>query len=586
MRGLASRRSIRTSVFAANAAIITLTVIALVSYISIWGGKRLRADMDARLDDMARAASASIDEGLRKMDSVSVSVLYSKMVKDRFVAYSGAGAAARDEQLIDVLLAIIGPTLPVRQVNIYDFKGRGFGTGMDNRARSVDPAATPWFGEALKAEGSMVLSAPHGDRSLNRYLTTQGAGDLYISLARLFFDRYSKPIGVVEVEQSCEELFRDLKPEEGRAAGSPVAYVYGGGGELFFPAARPASAGRRLASSLRSEFSGWTVELSADEGTLLEPLRRFVAASVVLALGLLAGSLLTSFAVARRITRPISRLRDQIVALELGSLAPESARPQRGGPNELEELDAAFHGMRGKLKRSIDSRIEAEGAEAHARLLALQSQMNPHFLYNTIATIGALAEEGLGDRAAALCSHLSDMLRYVSSQEGTETPAAAELEFTERYLACVGVRYGQRLSYRLDYDPLFAALSLPRLLVQPLVENAVKYATVGEPPWEIRVRASVQGDRWEVAVEDDGPGFSSEAAARLDALLRASRDEGAPYRGLELHGMGLANIAARLRLRYGEGAAFEYGNLGPRGAFVRIGAPATAGATGGDGADA
>lgn len=582
MRGLASRRSIRTSVFAANAAIITLTVIALVSYISLWGGKRLRSDMDARLGDMARAASASIDEGLRKMDSVSVSVLYSKMVKDRFVAYSGAargaapGTAARDEQLIDVLLAIIGPTLPVRQVNIYDFKGRGFGTGMDNRSRSVDPA-TSWFREALRAEGSMVLSSPHVDRGLNRYAASQGAEERYISLARLFFDRYSRPIGVVEVEQSCEELFRGLAAEDGLSPGRPVACVYGRGGELLFPAEAPPAAGRRLARAQRSELSGWTVELSADEAVLLDPLRRFVAASVVLALGLLAASLLSSFAVARRITRPISRLRDEIVALELGSLEPEGTRTHRGGPNELEELDAAFHGMRGKLKRSIDSRIEAEGAEAQARLLALQSQMNPHFLYNTIATIGALAEEGLGDKAAALCSHLSDMLRYVSSQEGAETPAAAELEFTERYLACVGVRFGDKLSYELDYDPLFASLSLPRLLVQPLVENAAKYATVGEPPWEIRVRASLREGRWEVSVEDDGPGFSPEAAARLARC--------APYRGLELHGMGLANIAARLRLRYGEGALFEYGNLEGGGAFVRIGGPAAAAAAAG-GADA
>ena len=226
--------------------------------------------------------------------------------------------------------------------------------------------------------------------------------------------------------------------------------------------------------------------------------------------------------------------------------------------------------MRSKLKRSIDSAIDAQRAEEQARLLALQSQMNPHFIYNTIATIGALAEDGQGKSAAELCANLSDMLRYVSSQKGTDAPATEELDFIAKYLACIGVRFGRRLSYSLDFDCDFGSIAMPRLLIQPLVENSVKYATTGESPWFISVKAEAQGASWSVLVEDDGPGFSNEAKERIDSRLGEKTQAAG---GLELDGMGMVNIASRLRLKYGDRAVFEYGNLREGGAFVRIGGP-------------
>jgi two-component system sensor histidine kinase YesM len=587
---LSARRSIRKSLFIANAAIITLTTAALVTYITLWGAGRLRADMVARLDDKADAARNSLDERLRKMDSVSVSVLYSKLVKERFVAYSrsdqpgaapGAAAGIRDEALVDTLFAIIGPTMPVQQINIYDLQGKGFGIGMDNRSRSIDPATT-WFRAAERAEGSMVLSKPHADPYLRRYSSlSESAGDLFISHGRLLFDRYNTPIGVVEIEESCDELFREIGGQEGETQGGTQTSVFDAAGARLYPyglfgeaALAKTGDGPRLARYAKSEIAGWTVEVSADEARLFAPLRGFILASVVIGLGLISLALVLSFGVARRITLPISVLHGEISGLELGSLMPSESRGRRPGlaraPNEVEELSAAFREMRSKLKRSIDSAIEAQRAEEQARLLALQSQMNPHFIYNTIATIGALAEDGQGKSAAELCANLSDMLRYVSSQKATDAPATEELDFIAKYLACIGMRFGKRLSYSLDFGCDFGAIAMPKLLIQPLVENSVKYATTGESPWFISVKAEVHGGSWTVLVEDDGPGFSGEAKERIDSRLRERAQVAG---GLELDGMGMVNIASRLRLKYGDRAVFEYGNLQEGGAFVRIGGP-------------
>jgi two-component system sensor histidine kinase YesM len=580
---LAARRSIGTSLFIANAAIITLTTAIMVTYIALWGAARLREDMVARLDERAEAARNSIDDALRKMDSVSISVLYSKLVKDRFAAYSSALAASSstgDDVIVDLLFAIIGPTMPVRQINIYDLYGKGFGTGMDNRSKAID-VATPWFAQAIEAGGSMVLSRPHKDPSLNRFGSRSDTEDeLFVSLGRVLFDRYNTPIGVVEIEQSCDELFRDLSA--GEEVGEPRTFVADEGGYLLYPyegsggAAEGVGsmAGRRLERGAKSEVSPWTTTVVADEAALLQPVRAFIGASVLLALALLSAAIVLSFAMARRITRPLSELHGEIAALELGSLAPSAERPRgpRGGsPYEIEDLHSAFGEMRSKLKRSVDDAISAQRAEAEAKMLALQSQMDPHFIYNTIATIGALAEEGEGQRAADLCAQLSDMLRYVASRHGTEVSASDELGFTVKYMGCIGARFGERLSYSLEADPSFASVSLPRLLIQPIVENSVKYATSGEPPWSIRVRASAEAGAWRVLVEDDGPGFSREAleaiAGRIGSGEEGARDGSEAKTG----GIGLANIAARLKLRYGAGAVFEYGNRPGGGAFVSIG---------------
>lgn len=576
---MAARRSIGTSLFIANAAIITLTTAIMVTYIALWGAARLREDMVARLDERAEAARNSIDDALRKMDSVSISVLYSKLVKDRFAAYSSALAASSstgDDVIVDLLFAIIGPTMPVRQINIYDLYGKGFGTGMDNRSKAID-VATPWFAQAIEAGGSMVLSRPHKDPSLNRFGSRSDTEDeLFVSLGRVLFDRYNTPIGVVEIEQSCDELFRDLAA--GEEGGGPRTFVADEGGYLLYPyegsGAAGARAGRRLERDARSEVSSWTTTVVADEAALLQPVRAFIGASVLLALALLSAAIVLSFAMARRITRPLSELHGEIAALELGSLAPAAERPrgQRGGsPYEIEDLHSAFGEMRSKLKRSVDDAIGAQRAEAEARMLALQSQMDPHFIYNTIATIGALAEEGEGQRAAGLCAQLSDMLRYVASRHGTEVSASEELGFTAKYMGCIGARFGERLSYSLEADASFASVSLPRLLIQPIVENSVKYATSGEPPWSIRVRASAEAGSWKVLVEDDGPGFSKEALEAIAGRIGGGEEGDRGGSETETGGIGLANIAARLRLRYGAGAVFEYGNRPGGGAFVSIG---------------
>ncbi|AHG92950.1 histidine kinase internal region (plasmid) [Gemmatirosa kalamazoonensis] len=187
-------------------------------------------------------------------------------------------------------------------------------------------------------------------------------------------------------------------------------------------------------------------------------------------------------------------------------------------------------------------RERALRAEAHlhqARLEALRYQINPHFRFNTLNAISTLVVEGRTDEATVMIARLGEFLRLTLAGEGVpEIPLAEELDFVERYLEIEQVRFGERLRVRVDAAPGLASHRVPALILQPLVENAVKHAVATrETGGSIAVSARRAGDALVLAVEDDGPGLG----------------DGPPV----ARGIGLANTRDRLRERYGDGAALS-----------------------------
>ena len=191
---------------------------------------------------------------------------------------------------------------------------------------------------------------------------------------------------------------------------------------------------------------------------------------------------------------------------------------------------------RGRLQRQA---VQAQAAEAQLRLL--QAQIEPHFLFNTLANIESLLDAD-PPRARAMLEAFSDHLRAGMGQlRVDETTLGAELEMAANYLRLLQIRMGARLRFAVDAGPQARAALLPPLLVQPLVENAIRHGL--EPKvagGEVRIVAEVEAGRLRIRVLDDGLG-------------QDARQEG---KGA---GMALANIRARLRHRYGERASLVLG---------------------------
>jgi signal transduction histidine kinase len=197
-----------------------------------------------------------------------------------------------------------------------------------------------------------------------------------------------------------------------------------------------------------------------------------------------------------------------------------------------------------ELSRQQVDNLETKSLLKSAELDMLRMQMNPHFLFNTLNSIGALAEMENAPRAGAMVSRLAGILRYSLNDRAQFAPLSEELGVAEDYVAIKKTRFGDRLGYSCRVDPDAMLRPIPRMVVQPLIENAVQHGFPKPKAGDrIEVSAGIEDGALVVVVRDNGAGMSPE---RLREVL-APREAGA--RG----GIGLENVLQRMRLTYGMG---------------------------------
>jgi sensor histidine kinase YesM len=205
-----------------------------------------------------------------------------------------------------------------------------------------------------------------------------------------------------------------------------------------------------------------------------------------------------------------------------------------------------------------NKQIEAERRATEARLRLLQAQMEPHFLFNTLANVQGLVDQQPA-KAKQMLESFTDYLRATLTQlRSDDSTVGAELDLADVYLQLLATRMEDRLHFEIHADEAARRQKLPPLLLQPLVENAIHHGL--EPKLEggtVRLQACVQDGQLRLEVRDDGMGPA--AAAR---------------RGRKGAGVALANLRERLLSRYGSDARFEIENADP-GTVARITLPIT-----------
>ena len=252
-----------------------------------------------------------------------------------------------------------------------------------------------------------------------------------------------------------------------------------------------------------------------DEYTLFAPVRDFRNNLFMIGLLSLLVTLLVSYLIAQKVTVPIRRLYTSIKNLDLDTLGEHQDETLHSSLNELEVLNHSFLEMKDRLEQSLEETISSKSHEIQAKMLALQSQMNPHFLYNTLTTISIMAENGGNTDITEVCDSLSSMLRYISGDEPGLVTLQEEAEHTKNFLNLIKIRYGENLYYDIKIPDEMYHIRIPKMVVEPLVENCVKYAMNGLPPWHLTVTGVTTEDSWQISVRDTGTGFSPDRLAEL-----------------------------------------------------------------------
>jgi two-component sensor histidine kinase len=210
-----------------------------------------------------------------------------------------------------------------------------------------------------------------------------------------------------------------------------------------------------------------------------------------------------------------------------------------------------------QLRQQKEVALKAQAMAHEAQLKMLRYQLNPHFLFNTLNAISTLVLDGKGGTANGMVTSLSQFLRYsLDSDPVQRVSLAQEIDATNLYLGIEQLRFGERLRVRTAITPQARSALVPSLILQPLIENAIKYAvSKREEGGTIEIEARRDGDALEIVLRDDGPGCN---------------DFGGRQNG---HGVGLRNTQERLRVLYGDRHAFTISNREPRGLEIRMRLP-------------
>jgi two-component system sensor histidine kinase YesM len=592
------KKSVRFTLYVFNLLLIILTVGFFSTFFYWFTSRLLKNRVVDSFKDISTSLVTNLDNEILKMNILSLNVAYSKvfeeLVVERHSLYSKRAERNKtaeyraSKKLSDYLLSIIIPFKPVPQINYYDFKGGMIGAGIYSQAAAISLEDAPWLTDIDTTSGRKMFTAPHRDKLLEATFPLY-QNQYYVSLYRTLFDDFGEPVGVIEIKQFVDMMFRGFNRKDS------AVYVFDGAGTQIYPYGVPRRPFRmnelgdlregEIAhlvneESLKREIvivsspkqADWKVVIATEEKTFLKPVRRSTAVILIASVALMGAALFFSFKTAKRITFPIKQIRTALNDLDWNSISSTNPSEIPSNHNELEELEAALRKMHLKLKDSLEEVLHSKAREYKATMLALQSQMDPHFIYNILTTVSIMAEEGMVRDISVLVDNLTHLLRYISSGTVSDVTIADELEYAKRYLSCMKIRFNDSLFYDIAAPGEISQVKVPKLIIQPLIENAIKYGMSAAPPWNIRVAGETRDDEWSIEVSDNGPGFSENSLSAIQARMD-SWEDGRPDAGLHIHGMGLLNIYFRLRLYYGGSARFTVRNAPSGGARVSIGGP-------------
>ena len=293
-----------------------------------------------------------------------------------------------------------------------------------------------------------------------------------------------------------------------------------------------------------SETSGWMAVMVRNKSSIVNVIQDIQKVIIVAIFVFMVLSAYMAYRISLKMTKPINDMIVSAQSISWSNLDMEAL--EDNAENEIMALNNTF-------KETLKRLSESMQLELGARLNALQSQMNPHFLYNTLSVISASADQQ--EKVERMCSRLSDMLRYSTVyEEESNSTLEDEVRHTENYLELMKDRYEENLIYDIEEAGNLDRVKVPRVILQPIVENCFKHG-FGENgfPWMIHVAVTASDGHWKIHVRNNGRPFQErdlkELNEKVEGFLKGEQKK--------ISGIGLTNTIIRLRLLYEEQVEYE-----------------------------
>lgn len=489
--------------------------------------------------------------------------------------------------ITELALTVCGPLSDFYGLDIfredglrYSYLPKGTSIRLQTEAREIEK-------EAMDKKGKPIFYRSQTEKTASA--EAEPVIGIIQSFAYGYGNRYTNTIEVQQRYAVYENIVKNSLLTAADEANRAEIRIFDANGQLVYPRSLQAgeaealwkgvcaqdriytqsgSKERCIGRYFRSDLTGWTTLALQKTSNVAQPIWRLALISVLVTAMVFFMVLFICFYISKSITVPIQNLKRSVQSYYQGN-QPEIHLPQTASEmDELTELNNAFEAMHRRMQQYTQELVRVKTSNLKSQFSALQSQMNPHFLYNSLSYVSMMCEESGDAQAVAYCRGLADLLRY-SASSSFEVTLLDEMQHVRTYLSLIQKRYDGMLDTETVLPQALEKTQMPRLVLQPLAENCIKYALDSQPPWFVSVEAQTEEDGWSVTVSDTGNGFTEERLREIRKKLR-SADASREPPGLEAGGMGLVNTYTRLKMYYKDRLTFTFGNQEEGGAFVKI----------------
>jgi two-component system sensor histidine kinase YesM len=568
-------------------AIVTVVLLLYGGVVFLYtrGVSEARAMQDAaRLTDNLNAAfTGRIEQMHRIIASIYASSDRARVLEAK--RFASLAEEYRARALVEDFLEQLYYLIPdFQSVSIYLTSGLSWSFALVGRSRlDYDPRGEPWFRQAIEGSGGIIIIPPHEPFQLTQAPTA-------VSFAQELRTLAQQRLGVILLDLST--AFLDsivaeaaLRPEASVAiVDSTGALAYSNAPPALADLIRTAVAGsphragsvvlrddgaEHLAIYDTSPVTGWRIVTSLPRRVVSRDTTRLLAFScIILALGLILAGV-AGGAFSRAVVRPLVALHGAFARLRTGDFTVRLGATTGG---EIGDLLRGFDETVATMAALIRERYEERIARQEAEFRFLQAQINPHFLFNSLQVISTLASRCSAPEIASVAQCLARILRYSLEDSRHMVTIGREIENARCYLDVQRTRFGARLAYRLAIPDDVAGCAIVKLVLQPILENAIRHGLEGtERGGTIEVRAELRDGGVALEVTDDGVGMSPERLREVIGSLEADGTDVGRDRGRSI---GLRNIATRLKLAFGKEARIVIGSREGHGTSVRLLLPA------------
>lgn len=284
-------------------------------------------------------------------------------------------------------------------------------------------------------------------------------------------------------------------------------------------------------------------------GALVQAIHRTTTLGIVIVSLSVAAALLLSLILSRIISRPIISLSQKMRITNIQNFT--DAEEPRERNDEIGYLQKSFGIMIHRNQELIAKEYRSEFEKRNAQISALQAQINPHFMYNTLQVIGGMSLKGKTDDIYPVVTALSDILRYSFNFSREMVPLREEIEYLQGYLSIQNHRFNHRIHFAVDIPDELMEAYIPKLILQPILENSFEHGlTQKKGKWEICLKAALgRDDCLKISISDNGLGMTQ---GRLDEIRKQLDAADGNAMATSAH-IGLINVHSRIHLRFGQG---------------------------------